>query len=86
MKDLSMFPLVIAAIIEIIWKPLSSDHSDNDRRDRTFSVSATVVAAIAEPFFSQRSQRPHFGFMIMTLACVQPPPPLRKNLRGVDTG
>ena len=31
----------------IIWKPLSSDRSDNDRRDRTFYISAIVVAAIA---------------------------------------
>ena len=31
----------------IIWKPLSSDGSDNDRRDRTFYISAIVVAAIA---------------------------------------
>ena len=40
----------------IIWKPLSSDRrdhsdhsdrSDNDRWDRTFSISAIIVAAIA---------------------------------------
>ena len=36
-----------SAIIAIIWKPLSSDRSDNDRWDRTFSISAIVVAAIA---------------------------------------
>ena len=65
---------VIAAITEkhaITWKPLSSDHSDNDRLDRTFYISAIVVAsialewfhmiamiaAIAEVFFSQLSQR-----------------------------
>ena len=66
---------VIAAITEkhaITWKPLSSDHSDNDRLDRTFYISAIVVASIALEwfhmiamiaaiaevfFFSQRSQR-----------------------------
>ena len=49
--------------------PLSSDRVDNDRRDRTFYISAIVVAAIAGEwfhmiamiaeafFFSQRSQR-----------------------------
>ena len=31
----------------IIWKPLSRDRSDNDRWDRTFYISAIVVAAIA---------------------------------------
>ena len=35
----------------IIWKPLSSDRNDNNRWDRTFYVSAIVVAAIAEIFF-----------------------------------
>ena len=30
----------IAAIIAIIWKPLSSDRSDNDHWDRTFYISA----------------------------------------------
>ena len=66
---------VIAAITEkknsaIIWKPLSGDRSDNDRWDRTFYISAIVVATIAEEwfhmiaaiaevffFFSSRSQR-----------------------------
>ena len=38
---------VITAIIAIISKPLSSDRSDNDRRDRIFSISAVVVNAIA---------------------------------------
>ena len=43
---------VIAEIAEkkssgIIWKPLSSDRSDNDRWDKTFYNSAIVVAAIA---------------------------------------
>ena len=43
---------VIAAITEkkssaIIWKPLSIDRCDNDRWDRTFYISAIVVAAIA---------------------------------------
>ena len=38
----------IAEIIAIIRKPLSSDRSDNDR---TFTISATVVAAIAEKWF-----------------------------------
>ena len=33
--------------IAIIWKPLSSDRSDNNCWDRTFSISAIVVAAIA---------------------------------------
>ena len=47
---------VIAAIAEkkslaIIWKPLSSDRSDNDRWDRTFYISAIVVVAIAEEWF-----------------------------------
>ena len=37
----------IAAIIAFIWKPLSSDRSDNDHWDRTFYISAIVVAAIA---------------------------------------
>ena len=52
---------VIAAMAEkknsaIMWKPLSSDLSDNDRWDRTFYISAIVVAAIAEFFFlSDRS-------------------------------
>ena len=36
----------IEAIIAIIWKPLSSHCSDNDHRDRTFYISAIVVAAI----------------------------------------
>ena len=43
---------VIAAMAEkknsaIMWKPLSSDLSDNDRWDRTFYISAIVVAAVA---------------------------------------
>ena len=43
---------VIAAIAEkkssvIIWKPLSSDRSNNDLWDRTFYILAIVVAAIA---------------------------------------
>ena len=43
---------VIAAITEkkssaIIWKPLSIDRCDNDRWDRTFYISAIVVASIA---------------------------------------
>ena len=48
---------VIAAITEkkkssaIIWKPPSSDRNDNDRWDRTFYISAIVVAAIAEEWF-----------------------------------
>ena len=47
---------VIAAITEkknsaIIWKPLSGDRSDNDRWDRTFYISAIVVAAIAGKWF-----------------------------------
>ena len=37
----------IAAIIAIIWKPLSSNRSNNDHWDRTFYISAIVVAAIA---------------------------------------
>ena len=42
--------LAIAAIVAIIWKPLSSDRGDrsnNDRWDRTFSISAIVVPAIS---------------------------------------
>ena len=31
----------------IIWKPFSSDRSDNNRWDRTFYFSAIIVAAIA---------------------------------------
>ena len=61
-----------SAIAVNIWRPLSSDRSYNDRRDRTFSISALVVAAIAtiagfhmiamiaaiaDLFFSQWSQR-----------------------------
>ena len=47
---------VIAAITEkknsaIIWKPLSGDRSDNDRGDRTFYISAIVVAATAGKWF-----------------------------------
>ena len=41
----------IAAIIAIIWKPLSGERSDNDRWDRTFSISAILVAAIAGKWF-----------------------------------
>ena len=41
----------IAAIIAITWKPLSSERSDNDRWDRTFSISAILVAAIAGKWF-----------------------------------
>ena len=40
----------IAVIIGIIWQPLSSnrsDHSDNDRWYRTFSIAAIVVTSIA---------------------------------------
>ena len=48
-----------SAIAAIIWKPLSSncsDRSDNDRWDTTSSISANVVAAIAELFsLSDRS-------------------------------
>ena len=36
-----------SAIAAIIWKPLSSDRSDNDHWDRTFYISAIVFAAIA---------------------------------------
>ena len=32
-----------ATIIAMIWKPLSSDRSDNDRWGRTFPVSAIVL-------------------------------------------
>ena len=35
----------------IIWKPLSSDGSNNDRWDRTFYISAIVVASIAGEWF-----------------------------------
>ena len=38
--------LAIAAIVVIIWKPLSSDRGDrsnNDHWDRTFSISAIVA-------------------------------------------
>ena len=35
----------------IIWKPLSSDRSDNDRWDRTFYISAIVVTEIAGEWF-----------------------------------
>ena len=43
----------IAAIIAITWKPLSSD-----RWDRKSSISAIVVAAIAErSFLSDRSDQ-----------------------------
>ena len=48
---------VIAAMAEkkknsvIIWKPLSSDVSDNDCCDRTFYISAIVVTAIAGEWF-----------------------------------
>ena len=31
-----------SAIAAIIWKPLSSDRSDNDHWDRTFYISAIV--------------------------------------------
>ena len=47
--------LAIAAIVAITWKPLSSDRGDrsnNDRWDRTFSISAIVVPAISTIFFS----------------------------------
>ena len=40
---------MIATIIAIIWKPLSSDccdRRDNDRRDRTFSISAIIVSEL----------------------------------------
>ena len=36
-----------SAIAAIIWKPLSSDRIDSDHWDRTFYISAIVVAAIA---------------------------------------
>ena len=35
----------------IIWKPFSGDRSDNDRYDRTFYISAIVVAAISGEWF-----------------------------------
>ena len=35
----------------IIWKPFSSDRSDNNRWDRTFYFSAIIVAAIAGEWF-----------------------------------
>ena len=41
-----------SAIAAIIWKPLSSDRSDNDHWDRTFYISEIVATAIAEIFFS----------------------------------
>jgi len=44
----------IAAIINIIWKPLSSgrrDRSDYDRWDIKSVISAIVVAAIAGEWF-----------------------------------
>ena len=37
-----------SVIAAIIWKPLSSDRSDNDHWDRKNSVSVIVVAAIAK--------------------------------------
>ena len=40
-----------SAIAAIIWKPLFSDRSDNDHWDRTFYISAIVVAAIAGTWF-----------------------------------
>ena len=45
----------------IIWKPLSSGRSDNDRWDRTFCISAIVVAAIAGEvsIWLQRSHSAH---------------------------
>ena len=47
----------------IIWKPLSSDRSDNDRWDRTFCISAIVVAAIAGEWF-------HMIAMITTMVAI----------------
>ena len=44
----------IAAIIAIIWKPLSSDRrdrSDNDRWDIKSAISAIVVVAIPGEWF-----------------------------------
>ena len=35
----------------MIWKLLSSDGSNNDRWDRTFYISAIVVASIAGEWF-----------------------------------
>ena len=41
----------IAAIIAIIWKPLSSHPSDNGRWDIKSSMSVIVVVAIAGEWF-----------------------------------
>ena len=40
-----------SVIAAIIWKPLSSNRSDNDRWDRKNSISAIVVAAITTIIF-----------------------------------
>ena len=42
----------------IIWKPLSSDRSDNDRWDRTFYISVIVVSAI---MMKRRRRASHLG-------------------------
>ena len=60
---------VIAAITEKkkfsdhIRKPLSGDRSDNDRWDRTFYISAIVVAAIAGEWFHMIAAIAEFFFL-----------------------
>ena len=51
------------ATIVVIWKPFSSDRSDNDCRNRTFYISAIVVTAIAGEWF-------HMVAMIAAIAKV----------------
>ena len=54
----------------IIWKPLSSDRSDNDRWDRTFYISAIVVAVIAGEWFHMIAAIAEVFFFSATAAMV----------------
>ena len=56
-----VFPKIIQVQRSYAWKPLYSDRIDNDRWDRTFYISAIVVAAFAGEWF-------HMIAMIAALA------------------
>ena len=54
----------------IIWKPLSSDRSDNDRWDRTFYILAIVVTAIAGEWFHMIAMITGIAFFFSAIAVI----------------
>ena len=52
-------------IVNIIWKPLASDRSDNDRLTKGFPSISTIVAANRKPAVARTAQ--FFSQLITTI-------------------